>query len=114
MQPVDRRHEQFVASLGLDASAPRSLICSVMGVGCILAATALTLLRNDNLATWLTTAGVILVVGGQIVAAINASHRRQALMHCILFDMDARQKIAVEQMQVLQLAVERLNRRPEV
>lgn len=114
MLPVDRRHEQLVESLGLDEGAPRSLICSVLGIGCILAATAFALIRGGDFATWLTTAGAILIVGGQIVAAVNASHRRLALMHCILFDMNTRQKVAEDQMQVLQLAVERLNHRPEM
>jgi flagellar motor component MotA len=114
MLPVDRRHEQLVASLGLDEGAPRSLICSVLGVGCILASTAFALVRGGDFETWLTTAGVILIVGGQVVAAINASHRRLALMHCLLFDLDLRQKVAEDRMQVVQLLVERISLRDKV
>lgn len=114
MLPVDRRHEQLVDALGLDSGAPRSLISSVLGVGCILAATALAFARGDQFASWLTTAGVILIVGGQVVAAINAAHRRLALMHCVLVDMDARQRLSDDRMQVMQLALERLSRRLDV
>ena len=113
MLPVDRRHEQLVASLGLDEGAPRSLICSILGIGCVLASTALALVRGGDVATWLTTAGVILIVGGQIVSAINASHRRLALMHCLLFDLDARQKVADDRLQLMQLSIERIGRRAE-
>lgn len=111
MIPVDRRHEQLVGSLGLEEGAPRALICSGLGIACILGATVLALVRGSEAATWLTTAGVILIVGGQVVAAINASHRRAALMHCVLLDMDARQRLAEDRLQLMQLALERLGRR---